>query len=139
MTTAGSPWHPASSLGMALFQQRAGINPGSQHTSASGLNHFNEVSSETKKSEGRNDFVAAFAFTLDPTYFFFGAGGTFLPALRASERPIAIACFGFVTFLPLRPLFSVPRFISRISVPTCLPAAGGWHQVALRKLPIPSR
>ena len=35
-----------------------------------------------------------------------------------------MACFGFVTFLPERPLFSVPFFISRISVSTCLPAAG---------------
>ena len=34
--------------------------------------------------------------------------GTFAPFSRASERPIAIACFRLVTRLPLRPLFSVP-------------------------------
>ena len=34
--------------------------------------------------------------------------GTLPPALRASERPIAIACFLLVTFLPEPPLFSVP-------------------------------
>src|SRR6185503_6753402 len=34
--------------------------------------------------------------------------GTFFPFFRASERPIAIACFRLVTFLPLRPLLSVP-------------------------------
>lgn len=42
-------------------------------------------------------------------------GGTLSPSRRASERPIATACFGLVTFLPLRPLRSLPFFISRIS------------------------
>jgi hypothetical protein len=28
---------------------------------------------------------------------------------------MAMACFGFVTFLPLRPDFSLPRFIACIS------------------------
>ena len=44
--------------------------------------------------------------------------GTLAPARLASESPIAIACFGFVTFLPERPLFNVPRFCSRIASPT---------------------
>jgi len=39
--------------------------------------------------------------------FFFG---TFAPSSLASERPIAIACFLLVTFLPERPLVSVPAF-----------------------------
>ncbi len=39
----------------------------------------------------------------------FEFGGTFFPARRASERPIAIACLGLMTFFPLRPLVSVPR------------------------------
>ena len=34
--------------------------------------------------------------------------GTFLPFARASERPIAIACFLLFTVLPLLPLLSVP-------------------------------
>ena len=38
---------------------------------------------------------------------FFGA--TFLPLRRASDRPIAIACFRLFTVFPLRPLLSVPR------------------------------
>ena len=41
--------------------------------------------------------------------------GTFAPFSLASDRPIAIACFLLVTFLPLRPLRSVPflrRFIA---------------------------
>ena len=62
---------------------------------------------------------------------FFGAGGTFFPALRASDKPIAIACFGLVTFLPLRPLFSVPCFISLISVSTFLLADGLYFRVEL--------
>jgi hypothetical protein len=44
-----------------------------------------------------------------------GGGGTFPPARRASERPIAIACLGFFTLRPL-PDLSVPflnAFISR--------------------------
>src|SRR5262245_43814128 len=34
--------------------------------------------------------------------------GTFFPFARASDRPIAIACLRLLTFLPLRPLLSVP-------------------------------
>jgi hypothetical protein len=39
--------------------------------------------------------------------------GTFAPFLRASFRPIAIACFRLVTFRP-DPLFSVPFLRRRI-------------------------
>jgi hypothetical protein len=55
----------------------------------------------------------------------FGAG-TLSPALRASDNPIAMACFLLVTFLPLRPLFNFPCFIARISLSTLLPAAGEY-------------
>jgi hypothetical protein len=41
--------------------------------------------------------------------------GTLLPFLRASERPMAIACFRLVTFFPLLPLLSVPRLRLRIA------------------------
>ena len=44
-------------------------------------------------------------------YFFFG---TFAPAFRAFDKPIAIACLRLFTLLPPFPLFSVPRFLSRI-------------------------
>jgi hypothetical protein len=57
-------------------------------------------------------------------YYLLGFGGTFAPFLRASERAMAMACFGLVTFLLLRPLLSLPTCISRISVSTCFPAAG---------------
>src|SRR5579885_1854352 len=53
--------------------------------------------------------------------FFFR--GTFAPDLRASERPMAMACLRLVTFLPLRPLFSLPFFIARISRSTDFDAA----------------
>ncbi|HUB29254.1 MAG TPA: hypothetical protein VL967_06135 [Terracidiphilus sp.] len=46
------------------------------------------------------------------------------PFLRASDNPIAIACFGFVTFLPLRPDLSFPCFIVFISRSTELEAFG---------------
>jgi hypothetical protein len=49
---------------------------------------------------------------------------------------MAIACFGFVTFLPLRPDLRVPRFISFISVSTFLLAEGEyfWPEVFLLRL-----
>lgn len=52
--------------------------------------------------------------------------GTFAPSRRASESPMAIACLRLVTFFPLRPLFSLPRFISRISVRTLFCARGPY-------------
>ncbi len=44
-----------------------------------------------------------------------GGGGTFPPARLASDSPIAIACFGLVTFLPPLPERSFPCFIAFIS------------------------
>jgi hypothetical protein len=43
--------------------------------------------------------------------YFFDLRGTFLPFLRASESPIAIACLRLFTFPPRPPLprFKVPR------------------------------
>ena len=52
--------------------------------------------------------------------FFFA--GTLAPALRASDRPIAIACLRLLTVLPERPLFSVPRLRSCIAFSTLLDA-----------------
>jgi hypothetical protein len=44
--------------------------------------------------------------------------GTFPPARRASDNPIAIACLRLVTRLRDRPLRSVPRFRSCIAFST---------------------
>jgi hypothetical protein len=49
-------------------------------------------------------------------------GGTLAPSLRASDKPIAIACFLLVTFFPDRPLFNVPAFRSCIARSTFLDA-----------------
>jgi hypothetical protein len=46
--------------------------------------------------------------------------GTFAPERRACDSPIAIACFLLLTFLPERPLFSVPRLRSCIARLTLL-------------------
>jgi hypothetical protein len=46
-----------------------------------------------------------------------------LPARRASDKPIAIACLRLLTRRPERPLRSLPRFISRIARRTLLPLA----------------
>ena len=48
-------------------------------------------------------------------HFFFD--GTLAPCFRASDNPIAIACFWLVTFLP-DPLLRVPRFRSCMALPT---------------------
>lgn len=48
--------------------------------------------------------------------------GTFAPFLRASLRPIAIACFRLLTFRP-EPLFSVPFFLRCIADLTLFLAA----------------
>ena len=56
--------------------------------------------------------------------------GTFAPERRASDRPIAIACFGFVTFLP-EPLFSLPRFISCIVAPTFFDAFSPYFALSI--------
>ena len=55
--------------------------------------------------------------------------GTFRPFLRASERPIAIACLRLVTFFPLRPLRSVPRL--RIARATSLEALREYRRAIL--------
>jgi len=47
-------------------------------------------------------------------------GGTLSPSRRASDSPMAIACLRLFTFLPDRPLFSVPRLRSCIALRTLL-------------------
>jgi hypothetical protein len=48
--------------------------------------------------------------------------GTLAPFFRASDRPIAIACFRLFTFRPL-PDLSVPFFLRRIALSTRFDAA----------------
>jgi len=55
----------------------------------------------------RFDFLAVFSEAFFEALRFFG---TFLPLALASDSPIAIACLRLLTFLPERPLFSVPAF-----------------------------
>jgi hypothetical protein len=49
-----------------------------------------------------------FIYFLRAPFFF----GIFAPDLRASDRPMAIACLRLFTRFPERPLLSLPRFIS---------------------------
>ena len=53
-------------------------------------------------------------------YFFFA--GTLAPLLRASDNPIATACFRLVTFFPELPLLRVPAFRSCMALRTLLDA-----------------
>lgn len=64
-------------------------------------------------------FVDVFFAEVLPDDFFaavepLGGGGALSPSRRASERPIAMACFGLVTFLPV-PVLSLPCLNSCIS------------------------
>ena len=59
-----------------------------------------------------------------PAHLFFDderRAGTFAPFLRASLKPIAMACFRLLTRRP-DPLFSVPFFRRRIADFTCFDA-----------------
>jgi hypothetical protein len=49
--------------------------------------------------------------------------GTFAPFFRASDKPIAIACFRLFTVRPLLPDLSVPFFLLRIALSTRFEAA----------------
>jgi hypothetical protein len=68
-------------------------------------------------------FLAAFlgAAFLDDDFDDFLVG-TLAPSFLASDKPIAIACFREVTFLPLLPDYSFPSCISCITFSTLSPA-----------------
>ena len=68
----------------------------------------------TRRSIGINTTDTHTYFELEVFLALFFAGGTFAPDLRASDNPIAIACFGLVTLRP-EPLFSFPFLNSCIS------------------------
>ena len=60
--------------------------------------------------------------------------GTFLPSRRASDKPMAMACFLLFTFVPERPLFNVPRLRSCIALSTFLEAASLYFLAAMTSL-----
>lgn len=59
----------------------------------------------------RGDYFFFDPVVLDPPFL----RGTFAPAFRASESPIAMACFRLVTLFPERPDLNWPRFLSCIA------------------------
>ena len=69
------------------------------------------------------DFLPPDAVFRPPFLALLRLRGTFAPFSLASDRPIAIACLRLVTFLPLRPLRSVPFLRRFIADPTLLLAA----------------
>src|SRR6185437_3211808 len=84
--------------------------------------------------------IAGAAFELcHGGYFFLRLllrAGTFAPARRASERPMAIACLRLFTLRPERPLRSVPALRSCIARLTLLWAFFPYR--AMRIAPAPS-
>ena len=80
------------------------------------------------------DFLAPAFFALDlraVLVLLFFLAGTLAPALRASDRPIAIACLRLFTVLPERPLFSVPRLRSCIAFSTLLEAFSPYFAIVV--------
>jgi len=65
--------------------------------------------------------------------------GTLPSARRASDRPIAMACFLLVTFLPERPLLNVPRLRSRITFRTFFCAVLPYFAIKLLSRQLPGR
>src|SRR5260370_27048963 len=91
-----------------------------KRSAQSGLGPIQRPAPTSRSSAaGRGERNLRAAFSKRPAYYFFFEEdfllGTFAPAFRASDSPIAIACFLLVTFLPDRPLFRVPSFRSCIA------------------------
>jgi hypothetical protein len=77
-----------------------------------------------------------FAFFFAVLRFFGAFFGTFLPLALASDSPIAIACLRLLTFLPERPLFSVPALRFFIARPTSVDAFFEYlRAIAFLRLP----
>src|SRR6185312_2135169 len=77
------------------------------------------LSASGRRGRRLQDFLRFFDFL-----FFVLRLGTFLPLRRASDRPMAIACFLLFTVPPLPPLprFSLPFFLRCMARLTSLPA-----------------
>jgi len=82
--------------------------------------HFEFRSSRSGAGKPRSGYSAP---VLPARELHLWRGGTLAPSARASESPIAIACFGFFTFRPLL-LFKRPAFISCSALPTLRLALG---------------
>jgi hypothetical protein len=102
-------------------------------------------SEATKQSRGRGrqtlDCLAKtyfFALRFFAVRFFAVFFGTFAPAARASESPIAIACLRLLTLRPERPLFSVPALRFFIARPTLAAAFFAYFR-AMNILPVVAR
>lgn len=120
INTAAHGCGSTSPVGSEKFYAAIGIFTRSQvgsrrHSSRWGQrNHFlEELFLEERFFVDR--FLPAFFEPFFDPFFDPLRGGTFAPASRASESPIAIACFLLVTFLPERPLFKVPCLRSCIA------------------------
>lgn len=74
-------------------------------------------------------------FFLPPPDFFLG---TLAPDRRASDSPMAIACLRLLTLAPERPLFSLPRFISRTAFLTLRPLALPYFRATAAALALDS-
>src|SRR5205085_7834143 len=72
-------------------------------------------------------------------HFFDVFFGTFPPSLLASLKPMAIACLRLVTFLPDRPLLSLPCLRSFIALWTFSPAFFPYLAMSAPQLKIVSR
>ena len=87
---------------------------------------FADLRDDDFRADLRGDLLADFFVVLRDDFFtdfrpdffadfFADFFGTLPPARRASDSPMAMACLRLVTFLPERPLLSVPRIRSCIA------------------------
>src|SRR5258706_10584211 len=111
---SGVASYPEPLVGRLLSQLKNSGGPGQEH--ATGRAPVPPANPRHQRLDRRVDLLPRPALLLR---------GTFAPFLRASESPIAIACFRLVTLppLPLLPLLSVPFFLRRIALSTRLLAA----------------
>src|SRR5205807_9439305 len=71
-------------------------------------------SGQATRARDDTELRGYFFFDFDDDFFF----GTFAPARRASDSPMAMACLRLFTFLPELPLLSVPCLRSCITFST---------------------
>jgi hypothetical protein len=81
------------------------------HAAVAAFHELDEVFFRAEDFLFEEVFFPDDAFFLEEGFFL----GTFAPARRASDSPMAIACFRLVTFFFDLPLFKVPLFRSSIA------------------------
>lgn len=107
-------------LALALLEPPAdALDPPPQLHQGKNMNPANTTGNADRiTGDWINFFIALLFVRKNGEFRRYAAFGTLAPASRASESPMAIACFRLVTFLWLRPLLNLPSLNSCITLPT---------------------